>query len=138
MHFMNCAYVIGKLEAKTQIFSSGKNERLAKFTLLTPIDGINVSDSEHFQKHHILIKESSWIDYAQNYLIEGRFVFVKGQLNQIARDFGRSWIVISSSFGALHLIGSQERFPKSFSRLYPQPNIVRSILASKKNVVLPA
>ena len=108
MFTLNRVYLIGRLAENPHIFSTDNGESLATFTLLTPIDG-----SEQLQRHHVLVEHQLFVTYSDSCLSAGSFVFVEGQLNQLAGDSGRSWIVISKSFGGLHPIHSHVHPPFS-------------------------
>ena len=118
MRFMNRTTLIGRLAENPRIFFAGK-DRIATFNLLTPAGGTCVDECESFQKHHILVEDSLWIDYAESCFSEGNLVFVEGWLDQIAGDYGHSWIIISKRFGELHPIHSHahtfKKAPHSFS-----------------------
>ncbi len=99
MFTLNHVYLIGRLAENPQSFCIGHGEKLTTFTLLTPIDG-----SEQLQTHHILVENQLCITYAESCLSADNLVFVEGQLDHVAGESDRSWIVISKTFGGLHSI----------------------------------
>ncbi len=108
MFTLNRVSLIGRLAENPQSFCVGHGEKLTTFTLLTPIDG-----SEKLQTHHILVEHPLFINYAESCLTEGHLVFVEGQLDHVAGESDRSWIVISKTFGGLHPIHSHVHLPSA-------------------------
>ncbi|MEN8236942.1 MAG: hypothetical protein ABFQ95_05305 [Pseudomonadota bacterium] len=103
MYFCNHLYLVGRLEANVQAAFKNKHERLATFTLLTPIKG---SNNERFFKYRVSVENPSLVEYAESCLIAGKLVFVLGQFEPDLDESGPAWVVISEDFGMLHPIGS--------------------------------